>query len=366
MDAAAKRSKPARNLRMMANKYANLCIAVTGLNANDNPGPGMAVIRSLKECFGDNLRIIGLSYESLEPGIYLRGWVNKTYQIPYPTEGTTALVERLAYINGQDKLDLIIPNFDSELFNFIKIAPQLQQMSIATYLPTHQQLALRDKLNLKNFGTKNGFYVPADHKLYTTDDIKKAADEFNFPMVIKGKFYEAYVVYTMDQALKAFHQLYAAWGVPVIAQQYIKGNEINIAALGDGNGNNISLVAMRKLYITDKGKAWAGVTVKDDKLTQLANHFASATNWKGGYEMEVMSDAEGHLYILEINPRFPAWVYLTAAAGQNQPAALAKIAMGETVEPYADYQAGKLFVRYSWDHIADIADFQQISAFGEL
>jgi carbamoyl-phosphate synthase large subunit len=350
----------------MANTYANLCIAVTGLNANDNPGPGMAVIRSLKEHFGNGLRIIGLSYESLEPGIYLREHVNKTYQIPFPTEGTASLVERLDYIDRQENLDIIIPNFDSELFNFIRIAPQLRQMGIATFLPTHQQLALRDKMNLKDLGIKHSFYVPDDHKLYTADDLKKAADEFNFPMVIKGKFYEAYVVYTMDQALKAFHQLNAAWGVPVIAQQYIKGNEINIAALGDGNGNNISMVAMRKLYITDKGKAWAGVTIKDDNLTQLANNFALATNWKGGYEMEIMSNAEGHLYILEINPRFPAWVYLTAAAGQNQPAALAKMAMGQVVEPYTDYQAGKLFVRYSWDHIADITDFQQISVFGEL
>jgi carbamoyl-phosphate synthase large subunit len=350
----------------MANQYTKLCIAVTGLNANDNPGPGMAVIRCLKESFGDSLRIIGLSYESLEPGIYLRDQVNKTYQVPYPTEGTAALLERLAYIHQQENLDVIIPNFDSELFNFIKIAPQLKQMGIASFLPSHQQLALRDKVHLKEFGNKHGFYVPADHKLYNADELKKAADEFNFPMVIKGKFYDAYVVYTMDQALKAFHQLNAVWGVPVIAQQHIKGTEINIAALGDGKGNNTSIVAMRKLYITDKGKAWAGVTIKDDKLIELANAFAKATNWKGGYEMEIMSNAEEHLYILEVNPRFPAWVYLTAAAGQNQPAALVKMALGDHIEPYGDYRAGKLFVRYSWDHIADITDFQQISVFGEL
>jgi carbamoyl-phosphate synthase large subunit len=350
----------------MADKYANLCIAITGINANDNPGPGMAVIRSLRESFGAGLRIVGLSYEPLEPGIYLQDHVNKTYQIPYPTEGANALLERLTYIHQQEKLDVIIPNFDSELFNFIKIAPQLMQIGISSFLPSHQQLAVRDKVNLKDFGLKHGFYVPADHKLYTVDDIKKAVDEFNFPLAIKGKFYEASVVYTMDQAIKAFHQLNAAWGVPVIAQQFIKGTEINIAALGDGKGNNTSIVAMRKLYITDKGKAWAGVTIKDEKFIELANNFALATGWKGGYEMEIMISEEGHLYILEINPRFPAWIYLTAAAGQNQPGALVKMALGGIVEPFDDYQAGKLFVRYSWDHVTDITDFQQFSVFGEL
>lgn len=70
------------------NQTKTLTIAVTGLNANDNPGPGLGVIRALRAGFGDNLRIIGLAYETLEPAIYLSDLVNKTYRIPYPTAGT--------------------------------------------------------------------------------------------------------------------------------------------------------------------------------------------------------------------------------------------------------------------------------------
>ncbi|OKS89166.1 ATP-grasp domain-containing protein [Mucilaginibacter polytrichastri] len=351
---------------MTADQYSSLCIGVTGLNANDNPGPGIAVIRALKAGLGNGIRIVGLSYESMEPGIYMHELVDKTYQIPYPTAGTAALVERLEYIQEKEHLDLIIPNFDSELYNFIRIGPQLQQMGIKTFLPSHGQLALRDKINLGDFGRKHGFNIPADYKLYTIDDLKKATDELMFPLMIKGKFYEAYAAYTMDQAVKSFHQLGAAWGYPVIAQQLIRGTEINIAALGDGNGANISIIPMRKLYITDKGKAWAGVTIEDPKLIALADNFARATNWRGGYELEIMCDADDNLFILEINPRFPAWIYLTAAAGQNQPEALVKMAFGETLTPFTEYQVGKLFIRYSWDHVVDIADFQQISALGEL
>ena len=76
---------------MTANKY-DLCIGVTGLNANDNPGPGVAVIRALKEGLGISVKIIGLSYESLEPGVYMHYLVNKTYQVPYPTAGTESLI----------------------------------------------------------------------------------------------------------------------------------------------------------------------------------------------------------------------------------------------------------------------------------
>ena len=79
-----------------------------------------------------------------------------------------------------------------------------------------------------------------------------------------------------------------------------------------------------------------------------------------------MRTAADELYIMEINPRFPAWIYLSAGAGQNQPATLVKMAMGEKVEPFTDYDAGKLFIRYAWDLIVDVSRFQQFSAFGQL
>jgi carbamoyl-phosphate synthase large subunit len=69
---------------------------------------------------------------------------------------------------------------------------------------------------------------------------------------------------------------------------------------------------------------------------------------------------------MEVNPRFPAWIYLTAAAGQNQPASLVRMALGEKVVPFTEYEVGKVFIRYAWDLITDIREFQKISANGEL
>ena len=44
-----------------------LTVAVTGLNATDNPGPGVAVIRALRDA-DPAIRIIGLAYDALDPG----------------------------------------------------------------------------------------------------------------------------------------------------------------------------------------------------------------------------------------------------------------------------------------------------------
>jgi carbamoyl-phosphate synthase large subunit len=343
-----------------------LVIAVTGLNAIDSPGPGVAVIRAIRECKDFEARIIGLSYEALEPGLYMHDLVDKTYQIPYPSAGTDTLLGRLIHIHEIEKLDLIIPNFDAELFNFIKLRDRLKSLGIATFLPDLDQFEARDKVKLFEFGKEHGLMVPEDKTIFQAKDLVKTAEELGWPLVVKGKFYDAIIANTLEQAEKAFYKLQAKWGLPIIVQEFINGTEINIAALGDGEGNAISVIPMRKLYITDKGKAWAGITLDDDRHIALAKKFIKATKWRGGCELEVMQTADGKPYIMEVNPRFPAWIYLTAAAGQNQPASLVKMALGEKVTPFTDYEVGKIFIRYAWDLITDISEFQQISGTGEL
>lgn len=343
-----------------------IVIAVTGLNAIDSPGPGVAVIRAIRECHDFDVRIIGLSYESLEPGAYMHDLVDKTYQIPYPSAGTDTLLARLMYIHEKENLDLIIPNFDAELFNFIKLRDKLKEVGINTFMPDLDQFEARDKVKLYEFGKKNDLLVPADKIIHQAKDIEEIATEIGYPMVIKGKFYDAIIANTLEQAQKAFYKLQAKWGLPIIVQEFISGTEINVAALGDGEGNAISVIPMRKLYITDKGKAWSGITIDDSSFIELARKFIKATKWRGGCELEIMQSEDGKPYIMEVNPRFPAWIYLTAAAGQNQPASLVKMALGQKVEPFTEYAVGKLFIRYAWDMITDIVEFQKISGTGEL
>lgn len=341
-------------------------IAVTALNAIDSPGPGVSVIRGLREAESFDVQIIGLSYESLEPGIYMHDLVDKTYQIPYPSSGTTALFERLQYIHEKEQLDMIIPNFDAELFSFMKLAPKLDKLGIKTFLPTIKQYEEREKFNLPEFGEKYGFNVPESKAIHNIADLYSIGSTFDYPLVVKGKFYDAGIAYNIEQAKSYFNKISAKWGLPIIIQEFVHGTEFNVTGLGDGKGNTISAVPIRKQYITDKGKAWGGISVSDKEMLDLTDQFISSTKWRGGFELELMKNKEGKFYILEINPRIPAWVYLAIGAGQNIPEALVKLAMGMNPKPFSDYTVGKMFIRYSWDMIVDLEEFQQISTYGEL
>jgi carbamoyl-phosphate synthase large subunit len=343
-----------------------LNIAVTGLNAIDSPGPGIPVIRGLREAESFDVRIIGLSYETLEPGLYMRELVNKSYQIPYPSAGTGILLERLRYIHSHERLDVIIPNFDAELIPFMKIEAELKEMGIHTFLPTEAQYLEREKHNLPDFGKKYGFHVPDSEAVHDTTKLQKVVKDYDFPVVIKGKFYDAHIAHNVEQAVNYYHKVSAKWGLPVIVQKFINGTEFNVTGLGDGKGNTIAAVPMRKQYITDKGKAWGGISISDQNMLDLTDKFISSTKWRGGFELELMKDKEGDFYIMEINPRIPAWVYLAVGVGQNIPEALVKLALGIKTDPFKDFTVGKMFIRYSWDMIVDLEEFQQISTFGEL
>ena len=348
-------------------KKKKISVAVTGLNAIDSPGPGVPVIRALKESKIYDVRIIGLSYETLEPGIYMHDLVDKTYQVPFPSSGKASLLTRLEYINSVDKIDVIIPNFDAELQNFISLADTLKKkMGIHTFLPTMDQFEARHKSNLSEYGKKHKIDVPYSKMIFSTAEIPSLREEFTYPLVVKGKFYDASIAYTPEQVVSHFNKISAKWGLPIIIQQFVYGQEVNVTAIGDGKGNVIGAVPMRKQYITDKGKAWSGISIADKQLLEMTKKLFKSTKWKGGMELEIIKTSEGKYYLLEINPRFPAWVYLAVGCGQNHAEALVKMALGEKTEPYTTYDVGKMFVRYSYDMIVELKEFEKISTLGEL
>ncbi len=343
-----------------------ITLAVTGLNNTDNPGPGVPVIRAAKESEDFDVRVIGLVYENLEPGIYMEDLCDRIFQIPYPSAGSTDLIERIENIHQHEKIDVLIPNFDAELFSFMKNEQRLLDQGIHTFLPTIKQFQERDKDKLPEFGKKYGVKVPGSINMGTLGQISEIEDKFNYPVMVKGQFYDAYEANNHDQIKQAFYKISAKWGYPVIAQEFVKGTEVNVIALGDGKGNTIAAVPMRKQYITDKGKAWGGITLADERMMELTRMIIQKTKWKGGMELELIKTNSGDYYLIEINPRIPAWVYLAVGAGQNIPDALIKLALGWEVKPMTEYKIGKMFVRYSYDMIVDLEKFAAISMNKEI
>lgn len=342
-------------------------VAVTALNATDNPGPGVSVIRAIRHNPDFRGRVVGLAYDGLEPGVYARDVVDDAFLLPYPSQGIEALLARIEHIHETVPLDVLIPTLDSELTSFVDLQPKLAELGIGMFLPTREQIALRSKAHLATLGARAGFPVPRSRVVNDVTELYDIHETIAYPFWVKGQFYGARRAQSLDDAVQAFHHIVAQWGLPVLVQEGVTGEEIDVAAVGDGHGGLVGAVAMKKTFLTEKGKGWAGVAIKDPDVLELTRRFVAETRWRGPFELEAVKEIGAPRYhVLEINPRFPAWIYLSAGAGANLPRAVVRLALGEEVEPMNDVKAGAMFVRISIDQLASMDDFQEISTTGEL
>ena len=140
-----------------------------------------------------------------------------------------------------------------------------------------------------------------------------------------------------------------------------------MVAVGDGDGGLLGAVAMTKLALTDKGKGWAGVTIRDDALVDVAApHRRRDEVARPAARWRRCALRPGKYEVIEVNPRFPAWVHLATGAGVNLPRVVVDLALGREPAPLAPYQVGKLFVRISLDQVVDMTDFERIVTTGEI
>jgi len=343
-----------------------LTIGVSGINAVDNPGPGIGVARSLREAEDLDVRIIGLSYDAMEPGIYMDWVVDDAFLLPYPSAGHDAYRERLRYVQEKTGMDFIIPTLDTEMPFYMKAHGELAAQGIGTFVPTPEQYRLRGKDRLGELARALDLALPRTEVVSSLDDLERVVDDIGTPVMVKGAFYKAYKAYTSKEAVSHYHRLVAEWGYPIIVQEMVTGDELNVVAVGDGDGGALGRVAVKKMWITELGKIWTGVTIQHPAMLRATDRFMEKYRWRGPMELECIVDGDA-VYLVEINPRFPAWTYLSAGVGVNLPARMVRRALGipEPDGDRAEYEAGRLFVRYTYELVTDMDRFQQMITTGE-
>jgi len=323
-------------------------IALSGLNNTDNPAPGIPVAKSLKEH-----SLIGLSYDPNEPGIY-QGLFEKVYFMPFPSVGWEETKKRLLEIKEKSKIEAIIPNLDAELPLYIKNQKKLNEMGIKTFLPSLENFEMREKKKLTKFCKKLKVNHPKTIEIISLDDLVKATKEIGFPVMIKGNYYKAYMAYNLDEAIEYFYKISNEWGFPLLVQEVVSGIEINYVGLADGE--LLGGMGIKKLTTTDLGKVWSAVSIKNDKLLNLAKKFVEITGWRGAFELEAIANGDD-IYLIEINPRFPAWVYFASAIGVNLPEMMVKLMQGEKVKKQLEYPYEKMYVRYVDEIVTNFSTF---------
>jgi carbamoyl-phosphate synthase large subunit len=332
-------------------------ILVSGLHRGESPQPGGAVIESVRMAI-PQARFIGLSYDIMESGLHSDGpdRVDSAYLFPYPSTGLDPFLSRLSEVQRKENIALIIPTLDSELENLIRGREALEKMGIKALVPTLRSLQRREKVALAALGEAADVPTPQTFKAASADELARLAVRIGYPCYVKGTIYDARLVHTEAQLYSAFNDIAAVWGVPVLLQRPVYGEEYVVTGLGDGKGGLIGYFAMRKLLRTKLGKAYGAVVVDNPVLYDLSQRLMRELKWQGGFELEFVQTADGKLHLFEINPRFPAWISFPSKLGCNLPGYAAAHALGFECPLPGSCPAGKMFFRHNADIVGDIGD----------
>ena len=296
-------------------------IYVSGLYCGGNPQPGVGIIRSLREGY-PFAKLVGVEYSNRVSGIHWPDIDELSIQRPwdeldleaYGKTITLALDEGALWISGSD----------------------LEAMWLAGVFPDgHPNLLAPPG------GALNRIAKPAVEALaplpvkvppfVTTElpdwELHRFCREHDWRLWLKGPYYDASRTPSWDSFVAVRNALSKVWSTDkLFLQAHVGGYEESVM-LAAYEGELLGCVSMRKRDITPEGKTWAGdIETVDPAFEAELRKIIRELNWSGGGEIEMVRDVAGQLWLLEMNPRFPAWVHGATIAGHNLPAMLVQAA----------------------------------------
>jgi diaminopimelate decarboxylase len=314
-------------------------IYISGLYSGTNPQPGVGIARSLRLAY-PNATLIGVEYSNRCSGIHWPDldelWLQRPWEEldleAYGNEVREVLDSGALWISGVDLetmwLASVFPQGHKNLLT--PPATALQRISKPA-VEAHQGLPVRIPT----------FISTEEHSNW---ELHAFCRQHDWKVWLKGPYYEAVRTHSWNifETYRAI--LSRAWSTErLFLQIHVTGYEESVCFCAY-QGELIDCVYMRKRELTEEGKTWAGdVTRVPEEFAAPLRKMVRDLNWTGGAELEMVRDMEGQLWLIECNPRFPAWIHGSTIAGRNLPALMVEKATGVTAQKAQP--AGEEFTR---------------------
>jgi diaminopimelate decarboxylase len=301
---------------------------VSGLYSGGNPQPGIGIVRSLREGF-PHASIVGVEYSNRVSGIHWEELDELWIQRPWEELDLYAYGERV-----REKLEaggLWISGSDLEAMWLADLFPDGHPNLLAPSMSALGRITKPAVEAASGLPVRIPTYTSTDRSDW---DLHAFCRQHNWRVWLKGPYYDAARTPSWDVFEAARNALTKVWSTErLFLQAHVSGYEESVM-LSAYQGELLGAVSMRKRDITPEGKTWAGDVseVPADFLEPL-RQMVKALDWTGGGELEMVRDAGGQLWLLEMNPRFPAWVHGATLAGKNLPALLVERASGTRAVP---------------------------------
>lgn len=266
-------------------------------------------------------------------------------------------IEKLKSIISVEHVDVVIPMSDKlaellsnrkeELKEFVGFATPDFECFMNGY----------DKNKLMALCERNGYPHPktldmSKCDIYTDEDIKS----FPYPAMLKPNMTTGgrgmVKIENYEKLLNVYPSLHEQFG-DYHLQQFIKpgGRQIKVQLYIDSEKELVasSVIEKKRWYPVQGGSNCCAVTIKDDSLVDMCYHILLDLNWLGFADFDLIEDPDTHqLLVMEINPRVPACIKSSIAAGLNWGQVFVDSCLGKNKQEYS-YKEGVVLRHLGFD-----------------
>ncbi|HEY8563418.1 MAG TPA: ATP-grasp domain-containing protein [Pyrinomonadaceae bacterium] len=298
-------------------------IYISGLYSGTNPQPGVGIARSIRTAY-PQAKLVGVEYSNRCSGIHWQDFDEIWLQRPWDElnlETHAAEIKKVLDDGG-----LWISSIDLEIMWFAKVFPDGHPNLLTPPAGALRQVGKPAITAHEGLPVKIPTFVTTEISDW---DLHAFCREHDWKVWLKGPYYEAARTRSWAEFEEKRSILSSAWGTEkLFLQAHVSGYEESIT-LAAYRGELLDCVRMRKRDLTELSKTWAGdVSEVEEEFLAPLREMIRRINWTGGAELEMVRDGDNQLWLLEVNPRFPAWIHGSTITGRNIPASLVAGATG--------------------------------------
>jgi carbamoyl-phosphate synthase large subunit len=244
------------------------------------------------------------------------------------------------------EIDVLVPTLDTELLPIARL--RLELLAAGTVLVAAPETALVACLDRAALA-----HVCAGCEVPDTTVLTEAT-HVPMPSIVKPRSGRGARLVTRAEDLV---------GVPRdgshVVQEYLPGEELSVDVFVRADGVVVSAVPRTRDRV-DSGVAVAGRTVADAECIEVATAVVRAVGLRGIGNVRLRRRADGRPALVEVNPRVPGSLVLTAAAGANLAAFALAEAMDEAVPDQVPFREVAM-VRFLAETIVELDDYAAVA-----
>jgi len=289
----------------------------------------------------DGGKVIATDCNALAPALY---FADVHHVVPKMDD--EGYLDALLTICRDENVTGILSLIDPELAFLAEHRKTFEEIGVTVLAPSQEACNLAfDKYSLYEKCIENGIPHARTYLDLMSFEEAHAHGEIDFPVFIKPRTGSASLHVGRAETLEEARLLFTAHDQMII-QQFMEGQEIGVDAYVDLlTGEVTSIFAKEKLAMrageTDKAKS-----IKSDELFDLIRRTIRMADLSGPLDFDLF-DADGVLYLSEINPRFGGGYPHAYACGVNFPQQIVRNLSGRVNEPaIGDYAENMYMVKH--------------------